>query len=89
MNAPNPFEPLGLPASWVPTAPVTWRLGNVELAGPAGALKLHVLVVDTPAGRIGVPLDDAGARALIDQLTAQCSGLHVARSLPPTNGEHQ
>ena len=81
----NPFGPLGLPATFAP-ATVAWRLGQLEMGTPAGAVKLHVLVVDTPAGRLGFTFDDDGARKLADAIGAQVSGLTLARTLPATNG---
>lgn len=88
MNEPNPFAPLGLPATWSPLAPHSWRLGQLDIGTPDGPQRLHVVVIDTPAGRVGLPLNGASARAFIDQLSAQISGIHVARTLPPSNGEH-
>lgn len=83
----NPFAPLGLPASFNPAVPRTFRLGGVTVATPDGPKRIHVIVVESSDGVIGVPLDDAGARDLIDKLRTQLSGLEVARALPLDNGK--
>jgi hypothetical protein len=84
-EANNPFAPLGLPANFAP-APPAWRLGKLDMAGPAGNVELHVVVFDTPAGRFAVTFDAAGARQLAEALTTQASGLTLARTLPANNG---
>jgi hypothetical protein len=83
----NPFAGLGLPATFVP-APAAWRLGKLEMETTAGHVKLHVVVVDTAAGRLAFTLDDAGARKFAEAITAQVSGITVATVLPANNGGH-
>jgi hypothetical protein len=76
-----------LPPTFDPTAPRAFTLGKVNLSGVGGDLSFHVILFHTPDGVFGVPLNDDGARALIDQLSAQVSGIVTARAFPPANGK--
>lgn len=83
----SPFAPLGLPATFNPAVPRTFKLGCVTAMTPQGPARLHVIAVSTADGILGLPLDDAGARDLIDKLRAQLAGIEIVGALPDGNGK--
>lgn len=86
-TAPNPYAPLGLPATWAPIQP-GWAIGKIDMQTDLGARTAHVLMFDSPIGRIGFAFDVATwgniARAMYEQL----SGLSLAHpaQVPKADG---
>lgn len=87
-DAANPFDALGLPATWQPV-PVTYRLAKVTAQGPAGTYSYHTLIFDGPTSRTGLAFTDDALRALIHTLQQALTGLTIASTVPPTpNGSN-
>lgn len=86
MTTPNEaLAALGLPPTWAP-APFTFAVGKLEQRSATEAHTFHVVRIDTPLGVLGFAFTDDGARLLVDALTQQLSGVVIARTLPPPNG---
>ena len=45
----SPWPQIGLPALFQ-ACPVAWRFGTVNGNGPAGAVTMHVLIIDSANG---------------------------------------
>ena len=83
-GAPNPLQALGLPAMWAPV-PIGYAFATLDVQGDDGVGLVHVLVIDTPTGRIGLAFSPAELERLRDTLTRQISGIIPARPRPPGN----
>jgi hypothetical protein len=70
-------DQLGLGAQFSP-APMTYTWHRLDLQTTQGAMRLHVLVIDTSSGRQGYVFDDDALRAFANTATTQATGLIVA-----------
>lgn len=77
----NPWEPLGLPATWQP-AQIVWRWGQFTAQTPNGIETLDVLIIDTPTGRYGFAFPKPSMQVLHDQVIERAGGITVARLAP-------
>jgi hypothetical protein len=75
---PSPLPAIGLPATWQPFQ-FGFRFAQIDITTPTRPQKVHVLIVDTPTGTIGLPFTPEGLRTLIDQATKLLTGLEVVR----------
>lgn len=73
-------QQLGLGDMWQP-APVRYYLASVQTLTDQGAQRLHVLMVDTLAGRVGFSFTHDELVELGRKIMEQTSGLTI-----PTNG---
>lgn len=83
----NPYAAIGLPPTWNPAAQFQWRVGKLEMRGPAGTMTAYVLVIDTDYGPLGFAFDETMTRDLVDKLATHLSGIAIARAFPEHNGK--
>lgn len=78
----NPFaelgKQLGLGPNWSPMVPVNWQFAKVQINGQ----DLHVLVLSTPMGLLGIGFAPDAVKNFTDQFRAQVSGLTLAGGIP-------
>lgn len=82
---PNIWSALGLPATFAP-APFLWHLAKLDGMTPTGPNVLHVIVIDTSAGTVGLAIAPDDLARFIRDLQEQQTGLTIAGPGDVPNG---
>lgn len=89
MEQPNVLQQLGLPPTFAPV-PAIAQFAKIGAPGPDGVQTLHVMLLDTPIGRLGFAFDADSFRKLGEAIIQQATGLTLASTVPPNgNGERR